>query len=395
MGVRLIQFLRGYVSLLLSGQFIERFFNICMHRGIFLWDICRRGQNSAQVKMSVRAFKMLPPIARKTRTRVKILEKRGLPIYLAACKRRTFFLVGLLLAAAFLYTSSLFLWSVDIVGCTQTEPKEIQAVLRDLGVHTGAYKKEIDVERVKNRALAKLDTLSWLWVDIRGCRATVRVQEKRMPPAILPTEACDIVAGADGIIAEIHATEGHKKVAAGDTVVRGQLLISAVMPSERIEARLTHAAGKVYARTWYEKSKVARLTEIKKNYTGNTYTRRKIKIGSFMLPLSPWGDAPYENFDRTKQSHDLVLFGIYTGISYQTEIDAEYTPETVDISREAAIKAAEADLDAQIEAALFDKAAERVDVRTTHIDNSDGTITVTRTAEFKEQIGVEKTVNVL
>ncbi len=394
MGIKVINFLRGYVTLLLSGQFIERFINICMHRGIFLWDIRKTGRDSAQAKMSVRAFKTLPPIAKKTHTRIKILEKRGLPVRIAGYRRRVLFPVGLLLAVTFLYGASLFLWSVDIVGCEQVSAVEIKAVLAELGVRPGAFKQSIDVGDVKNGALARLSDLSWLWVDIRGCRATVRVQEKRIAPEIVPTDACDIIAGADGIISEIIATEGQTKIAVGDTVTRGQLLISSVYTSERegIPARYTHAAGKVYARTWYEKSKTVSLTEIKKNYTENTHTDRALRLGSFTLPLSDMRAVPYESCDRERVVHDLVLFGIYTGITYQTDTYLEYTPETLEIPIDAAIAAAEADLDVQIQNEIFDKAAQRTDARTTYTKNGDGTLTVTRTAEFKEQIGVEMRV---
>lgn len=397
MGIRIINYLRGYVTLLLSGGFIERFINICMHRGIFLWDICAAGHDRARVKMSVRAFKLLPPIAKKTHTRVKILEKRGLPIRVAGYKRRFLFPVGLLLAVSFLYASSLFLWTVDVVGCENVSPEEIKVVLADLGVHPGALKMRIRAGDVKNGALARLGDLSWLWVDIRGCRATVRVLEKRAAPEIVPTDACDIVAAADGIISEIIATEGQTKVSPGDTVTRGQVLISSVYTSARegIAARYTHAAGKVYARTWYEKSKVVPLTKTVKNYTQSTHTDRALRLGSFTLPLSDMRSVPYEHCDRERKTHDLVLFGKYTGITYQTDTYTEYAPETVEVAAGAAIREAEADLDLQIQDALFDKDAQRAQVRTAHTDNGDGTITVTRTAEFKEQIGMEQAVNAL
>ncbi len=388
MVLRLIHYLRGYVSLLLSGQFLERFFNICMHRGIFLWDIRRQGSDSARVSMSLRAFKTLPPIARKTRTRVKILKKSGLPIRLAAYKKRTFFLLGLLLAVSFLYASSLFIWSVELVGALPEHESTIRTILAENGVYPGAYKRRLQVDKIKNDALAKLDNLSWLWVDVRGCRATVRVQEKRPAPEILSTDPCDIIALCDGVIAEIHATEGHKAVKVGDTVRKGQLLISAVMPSERINARWVHAAGVVYARTWYEESINVPLTETKKIFTGETKTQRTLFLGKWALPLSS-GKSAYTHAERTKQRHDWCLFGIYTGISYQSETIAQYKPETVALPKDKAVQAAEAVLDARIADALCDKDGVRTDVRTDVIENTDGTLTVVRTAEYKEQIGVE------
>lgn len=396
MGIRLIQFLRGYVTLLLSGQFIERFINICMHRGIFLWDI-RRAPSGTKLKMSLRAFKTIPPIARKTHTRVRILEKRGLPIRLAACKRRSLFAGGLLFAVVFLYVSSLFLWSVEIEGTERTDPQVLAQVLSELGVRPGAYKKNIVVREVKENALLRIDTLSWLWVDIRGCRARVQVMEKTPAPQITAENACDIVAQSDGIVCEIIATEGQTKVAVGDTVRRGQVLISAVFTStrENIPARYTHAAGRVFARTWYEKSITVPRTKTEKSYTENTHTKRALRFGQFSVPLSWPSSIPYQHFERRQAVHELAFFGIKTGIAYSSDQYLEYTESDVEITTEEAVRSAEQKLDTQIQDTLVDKAATCTEAHTSFVENADGTITVTRTAEYREQIGAEQAVDAL
>ena len=393
--VRLIHYLRGYVSLVLSGQFIERFINICMHRGLFLWDVKKTAQDSARAKMSLHAFKQLRPIAKKTHTRVKIVEKHGLPLRLAAYKKRTFFILGLLLAISFLYVSSLFIWSVDIVGLQHTDEAELRSVLAELGVHRGALKYGQDPKALQNRALLKLDGISWLWVDIRGCRATVHILEKRPAPEILSTDPCDIVALREGVIIEVRATEGNKAVKAGDTVLKGQVLISSVMPSERIEARYTHAAGLVFARTWYEESMTVPLTKLQKAFTGKSYTERTLKLGKLTVPLSRRIPPMQANCERTQSTHTLVLFGIDTHIAYQSALYRPYTPKTVAVPAETAIQAAEVELDKRIASTLCDKNGERLQVHTTVHENGDGTLTVTRTAEYKEQIGTETAVNAL
>ncbi len=387
--IRFIHFLRGSVLLLVSGQFVERFINLCLHHGIFLWDIRKDGETHTRLRMSVRAFQSVRPIARKTHTRVKILEKRGLPIYLAKCRRRTGFLIGILTAAIFLYAASLCIWSVEIAPTERVDESEIRTALAELGLRPGALKSRIAPREIKDKALLKLDELSWLWVDVRGVRAQVRVLEKRPAPEILSTEPCDIVAERDGIICEIVATEGQTKVQVGDTVLRGQLLISAVFTSERegVAARYTHASGQVFARTWYEASVKANAKQILKKYTEQTHTHRRLKLGNWVLPLSKQNNIPFDKCDLKKESHDWVIFGKYTGISYQTDTYMEYVPEARERTAQEIAQAAEKELDAQIQDMLFDKAAARMDARTDVVQNGDGTFTVTRTAEFKEQIG--------
>ncbi len=392
--IRLIGFLRGSVLLLVHGQFVERFINLCLHRGIFLWDIRKNNETDTRLKMSVRAFKSLRPIARKTHTRVKILEKHGLPIWLAKCKRRTGFLIGILAAAIFFFVASLFVWTVEIAPTERTDESEIRYVLSELGVRPGALKSRIAPREIKDKALLKLDGLSWLWVDVRGVRVEVRLLEKRPAPEILSTDACDIVAARDGIICEIIATEGQTKVQVGDTVLRKQLLISAVFTSERegVPARYTHASGQVFARTWYEASITIDAKQTIKNYTDRTHTHRRLKIGNFILPLGSQKNIPFEMCDLKSTSHDWLIFSKYTGISYQTDVYMEYAPETRERSAAEMKAEAEKELDAEIGKMIFDKSAERIDARTKVTPNGDGTFTITRTAEYKEQIGEQVVV---
>jgi len=79
---RLWNYIRGYVIIFVEGYFLEKFVNICTRRQILLWDIQRDRNSKMTLKVSIRGFKMLKPVAKKTGCRVKILEKRGLPFLL-------------------------------------------------------------------------------------------------------------------------------------------------------------------------------------------------------------------------------------------------------------------------------------------------------------------------
>ena len=47
------------------------------------------------LKISIKGFKHLRPVARKTRCRVRIVEKRGLPFIVSRYKERKTFVLGL------------------------------------------------------------------------------------------------------------------------------------------------------------------------------------------------------------------------------------------------------------------------------------------------------------
>ena len=83
----------NYISA--EGCFLERFINICARRGILLRDIKRTGSERITAKISVRAFMRIRSIAFKTRTRVRVLARRGVMFWLKRYKSRRFALIAL------------------------------------------------------------------------------------------------------------------------------------------------------------------------------------------------------------------------------------------------------------------------------------------------------------
>ena len=102
---RWMRFLRGYVTLLLIGKEPERFLNLCSANGIVIWELLHRDEGY-QMKMSVGDYFRLQPLCRKTRSRIRILQKRGMPFFFQKSrKRKAFFLGVLLFVGCLLYTS--------------------------------------------------------------------------------------------------------------------------------------------------------------------------------------------------------------------------------------------------------------------------------------------------
>lgn len=84
--IRLWNYIRGYVIILVEGYFLERFINICTYRQLFLWDIKRRSDFEMTLKISIKGFKTLRPISRKAQCRVRIIKKKAYPLFLINTK---------------------------------------------------------------------------------------------------------------------------------------------------------------------------------------------------------------------------------------------------------------------------------------------------------------------
>ena len=113
--IRLWNFLRGYVIISVEGYFTERFINICTRRQLFLWDVIRLSDTTITLKMSIKGFKMLRPIAKKTRSKVRIVSKNGMPFVISRYKKRK-----ALCWAHFIYCFNKlvasFVWDIEVTG---------------------------------------------------------------------------------------------------------------------------------------------------------------------------------------------------------------------------------------------------------------------------------------
>ena len=69
----------GYVNIKVESYFIERFINICISKKIFLWNIKRKKSTILYANISIKDYKRLKEIVRKTKSKVKIENKKGLP----------------------------------------------------------------------------------------------------------------------------------------------------------------------------------------------------------------------------------------------------------------------------------------------------------------------------
>lgn len=81
----------GYVTVTIEGLFIERFINICISKKIFLWNSEREKNTILHTNISILDFRRIRKIAQKTKCRVHIKAKKGLPFIFKKYKKRKIF----------------------------------------------------------------------------------------------------------------------------------------------------------------------------------------------------------------------------------------------------------------------------------------------------------------
>lgn len=284
---RLWNYLRGYVIIIIEGFFIEKFINICARRRIHLWDVRIQRERRVTAKVGIGGFRLIRPVARKTGCRVRLLKKRGLPFVFSKYRRRKAFFAGAVLFFVLINVLASFVWSIEITGNEKLDTVFLENALAANGIKTGALKYRIDTRRAVDRMMLEIGRLSWISINIKGTKVKVQVRERKDIPEIVPRHIpCDIVAQKDGIIRQVIAKEGIEAVAEGDTVKKGQVLISGRVPVKGDEKyRLVHALGTVRARTWYEDEAPVMFTRTETLRTGRVIRDHSLVLFSKELDL--------------------------------------------------------------------------------------------------------------
>jgi len=311
---RLIRHLLGTLRIEVTGGAIERFLNLCLEADIQLWDV-RRWPERLQATLLVPHFFRLRPIARASRCRVRIRERRGLPFLSRRLRRRPFLLAGAAGALATLIWAGSHFWVVDvrIKGPGHLDPRAILAVAAEAGLRRGAWKTQVDPDEVARHLRQKIDELSWAVVRVRGTRAVIEVVEKG---AVNPPDQAvcvHLVARKAGVVEHVIPFQGEPLVKKGDVVQAGDMLVECALrywaggrpavipgmplpPREEV-ARTLIAQATVRARVAYRQYYEFPVTETVKEPTGRRYTQWVLNWNGRSILLTGRGPVPYTDYE--------------------------------------------------------------------------------------------------
>lgn len=271
---KIIRYIKGYLLIEICGYSPERFLNLCRNKQIPIWGLIPRG-NCYQMSISIKGFRNLKSVLRKTKTKVHVKEKIGLPFLLYKYRDRKAFAVGFFICIALIYVLSLFLWDIQIDGNLRITDETILEYLQECGVKHGIWKTSIDCDRIVKDIRKKYDDIVWVSVSTKGSFLRIHVKEntdsiKEVQEDVTPS---DLYAQKGGKIIDIITRSGIPKVKIGETVKRGQLLVSGQVEilndsGEVTDIQLQHSDADIIAETKYKYYEELPLNYEKKQYTG-------------------------------------------------------------------------------------------------------------------------------
>ena len=338
-----IRFVRGFMVIRLDGDYMERFFNMCRMHNIDLWGIRKEKEQEKDICMceayAADFFKM-PPLLKKTGTKVHVVKKKGLPFYFPFIKKRIIFFVGVIICLALLNYVTDYVWAIEYIGNLQVSDDELSDFLEQESIHYGMKKSSINCEDKEKRLRETFQNVTWTSIYFEGTKLFIEIKEnEKSEPVQIETRGTNIIANEAGTITSIVTRNGIPKVKAGDTVEKGQVLVAGGVPvydesQTIVNYQIYDADADIYIRTPIEYKGV-----INSGYPVMIYTGSHVKTGfaeffGYHIDGMPIWDFIEQNilkkekenlYETAVEKHQVVLLdNIYLPVYYGNIDRKEY-----------------------------------------------------------------------
>ncbi|PHV71443.1 sporulation protein YqfD [Sporanaerobium hydrogeniformans] len=338
MFVGIWNYLRGYVIVEVRGLALERFINLAVHGGIYLWDVKKQSDRLC-FKISIGDFKKLKPYAKKSRCKLHIARKIGIPFKLHRYKKRKVFTLGIFVFIAILWALSSFIWLVDVEGNEQVQALDIVLTLEEAGYGVGQFKPSLNLRQAEALLVNKYPEIIWTGIKFQGTRLVVQVSEMVKKPEMHTDHTpCHLVAKRDALVTYIATYKGKPYVKKGDIVKKGEVLVSGQMPlgPDNPNLYVTQAKAQIKGKTFYRSEGAYQLEQVEKNYTSRSNKKWSFKFFNQRFVLKNQKNT-FKNWDSMITCHQLSITKLFPlPFALEVEERVEYEPIKKKITEEEA-----------------------------------------------------------
>ena len=347
----LVHRLQGQLCIRVECPFPERVLNLCAARDLSFWDLKWESAAVFTCRLTRQDWRRLRQAAQSLDCTLTVVRREGAPFFLARFRHRPALLGGLTACALALFLGSFFIWDFQVEGNMDVPTERILRAMEEYGVGIGSFGLAIDGEDLRNHVLLEVPELSWIAVNVSGCRANVQVRERIPKPELVEDAVpANIVARRSGLVLEMRTLDGIAAVLPGMSVAEGQLLISGVEDTGTFGARLMAGLGSVTARTWYELETVVPLEAVEKRYTGREKTGISLRVGTRRIKFFTNSSIDGGEYDKITDTYSVSPLGIALPLTVVRERWRFYEKQPVTLHRARAEQQGEAALKAYLEA---------------------------------------------
>jgi len=382
-------FLLGCVTISISGLSIDLLLKSLHDKEISIRNITRKSRTQMQLTIPNKSYKDFKEAAQKHKADTKIVRRQGILFRILSLLGRPVLSAGLVAILIFSIAGNWFVTDLDYnVLADEETMEELKDNCRRLGIYQGAFKRNWDVDKLEIEIYKAMKDIVYVSIKIDGSFVEIEAVEKtasdsdrkrNVPSNVIAEKAC--------VIQEILLYNGYSVIEVGDVVEKGQLLVSAIVPSkDGSESMIVGAAADIKGRVWYTGTHKSFLYDIISKQTGNIDKSFKIIFGEKTIIET------YSKLDLYQtEAYEYVIMQNILPIKIVVNKNKEIVNETIELDLEDVIYLTEA---MAIEAAVKQIDEEAI-ILNTSVESKveDGKVFAQAIVETSELISIRVLIN--
>lgn len=336
--VSLLKLIQGYLKIRITGYSPERFLNLCKSKNISTWGL-EATRNGYEMYIKVSGFRKIKPILRKTKTKVEILERFGLPFFFHKYRKRKLFFTGIIASMLLVYVMTFFIWNIDLQGNRAITDDVFMEYLESQHISHGMAKHKVDCEQIAKDIRKNFDDIIWVSVSLQGTRLFIHVKENTdtFEKQVESNEPSDIIADKSGVVMSIITRNGTPKVTVGDEVEAGDVLVSGTIEvlndaKEVAGYRYVKSDADIVLQTIMEYDEYISKQYMQKIYTKKERTLFFVSIGTYTVELGLKKNS-YKLWEQQSEEMQIKIEeNFYLPVSIGKKIIMEYELKTMEYS---------------------------------------------------------------
>ena len=330
--LRFLWYLRGYDVLEITGASVEWALNGLTASCLPFWNIRQIDPLTVRICIFRGYVKNAAEICLKSMCVCHVIETHGALQDIKGIFLRPILLISVVISILSVFILSEHILFYEVIGNDSIPDEQILRELHSSGA--GFFTKGIDIypRKLRNHMIEAIPELQWLTVTQHGCRANVIVRERPEQPMVSAKKGfANIVASHGGVITNQSILAGQAQRQIGDTVAKGDLLVSGVVDLERVYT-LEYARAEIFAKTW-RKSDVS----IPKNYGKKRYMDDQkygiwLIVGRHRIKIFGNSGIYHDSCDKMISKMALTLFdGLKIPVFLEVERYRLYGNESIEL----------------------------------------------------------------
>ena len=283
--MNLWQSMQGMLSVELTCADPEEFMHIMNTYGIHLFRIEMCDTLTFRCHILRSDYRIVSSLCKKFGNTLKIISRSGMYWNFKRLSKRPVLAAGLALMVILILFIPTRIYFFSVEGNTNISDQKILEAAENCGMRFGVSRRAIRSEKMKNALLAAIPQLQWAGINTSGCNAIISVKERdQSNQAEEKNIITKMVAVRDGIITSCTVTKGNAVCTVGESVQKGQQLISPYVDCG-IAIKVSPVAGEIFGQTHHKIQGITPKKWMRVQQSGRAVRRYYMIIGKKRINL--------------------------------------------------------------------------------------------------------------